>query len=89
MKVSYLKEMIKHMPDDTLIFVAMFEKSEAEEHLVENFNEGKDFPITNEQWEEIVESMDRDETMWDEISNCWRHYLEKLYEKTEKAKVSQ
>jgi len=88
MKVSYLKEMIKHLPDDGHIFVAMFEKEEAEEHLVENLNEGKDFPISNEQWQEIVENMDRDECMWEEITNCWSHYIEKLYNQTKEGKIN-
>lgn len=75
--------MIKYMPDEAIVFVAMFEKSEGEEHIVENFTEGKDFPITNEQWADLVDNMDKDESMWIEISDCWRTYLERLYTKSQ------
>lgn len=88
MKVSHLKDIIKHMDDDDLIFVAIYDKEESEEHIRENLNDGEDFSITQEQWEEVVEKMDRDEGIWSEISDAWRDYLEKVYNSTKKEGVN-
>ena len=82
MKISHLKEVINLMSDDDLVFVAMFDKDEAEEHIRENLNDGEDFSITNEQWEEVVEKMDRDEGIWSELTDAWRDYIEKVYKST-------
>jgi hypothetical protein len=88
MKVKELKEIIKDMSDDDLVFVALYYKEESEEHIRENLNEGEDFSITNEQWEEVVEKMDRDEGIWSELSGAWRDYLEKVYNSTKKEGVN-
>lgn len=79
MKVSHLKSIIKDMRDDDLLFVALFEKDEADEHAMENLNDEIDFKFTDEQWESIVESMDRDEGVWEEIVNGFHHYIEMKY----------
>lgn len=79
MKVSHLKTIIKDMRDDDLLFVAVFEKDEADEHAMSNLNDEKDFKFTDEQWENIVESMDRDEVVWSEITDSFRHYVELKY----------
>lgn len=70
------------MRDDDLLFVALFEKDEADEHAMSNLNDEKDFKFTDEQWESIVESMDRDEGVWEEITNAFRHYVEMKYNET-------
>ena len=88
MKVSHLKEVINLMSDDDLVFVAMFDKDEAEEHIRENLNDGEDFSITNEQWEEVVEKMDRDEGIWSELTDAWRDYIEKVYKSTKQEGVN-
>lgn len=89
MKAGLLKQIVKDIPDNEEIFVFMFEKSEAEEHIVENFNEGKDFPISKEQWSQIVQSMDCDEGIWEEITNCWVNHIEKLYTQTKEGKINE
>lgn len=79
MKVSQLKSIIKDMYDDDLLFVALFEKDEADEHAMSNLNDEKDFKFTDKQWEDIIEQMDRDEGVWEEITNAFRHYIEMKY----------
>lgn len=74
--------MIKHLKDEDLLFVALYEKSEGEEYIVENFNDGNDFLLNDEQWGFIVEKMDQDENLWVEVSESFRHYLEKIYNQT-------
>jgi hypothetical protein len=84
MKVSYLKEMIKHLSDDEILFVAFYDKSEADEYATSNLNDEKDFVFTSEQWEAIVESMDRDEGIWEEIMGSWRYFIEKKFDEIKK-----
>ena len=88
MKVRELKEIIKDMSDDDLVFVALYYKEESEEHIRENLNDGEDFFITNEQWEEVVEKMDRDEGIWSELTDAWRDYIEKVYKSTKQEGVN-
>ena len=82
MKVSQLKSIIKDMYDDDLLFVALFEKDEADEHAMSNLNDEKDFKFTDKQWEDIIEQMDRDEVVWVEITDTFRHYIEMKYNET-------
>jgi hypothetical protein len=84
MKVSHLKQVIEDMPDDTILFVAIFEKDEADEHAMSNLNDEKDFKFSAEQWENIVEKMERDEGIWNELMNSWRYYLEQKFDEIKK-----
>ena len=82
MKVSHLKQVIEDMPDDAILFVGIIDKDEADEYAMSNLNDEKDFKFTDEQWESIVESMDRDEGVWEEIVNAFHHYVEMKYNET-------
>jgi hypothetical protein len=82
MKVSHLKQVIEDMNDDTLLFVAVFEKDEADEYAMSNLNDEKDFEFSLTQWEDIVDKMHKDENMWGEIMNSFRYYVEKKYNDT-------
>jgi hypothetical protein len=82
MKVSHLKEIIKDMSDDDILFIALFDKDEADEHVMSNLNDEKDFKFSSEQWEAVVESMDRDEGVWQEIMGSFRHFVEVGFNKT-------
>ena len=84
MKVSHLKQVIEDMSDDTILFVAIFEKDEADEHAMSNLNDEKDFKFSAEQWENIVEKMERDEGIWNELMNSWRYYLEQKFDEIKK-----
>ena len=76
MKVSHLKQVIEDMPNDAILFVGIIDKDEADEYVVSNLNDEKDFKFTDEQWESIVESMDRDQGVWEEMLGAFRHYVE-------------
>jgi hypothetical protein len=84
MKVSHLKQVIENMRDEDILFVAIFDKPEADEHATNNLNDEKDFVFTSEQWEAIVESMDRDEGIWEEIMGSWRYFIEKKFNEIKK-----
>jgi hypothetical protein len=84
MKVSHLKQVIEDIPNDAILFVAIFDKDEADEHAMSNLNDEKDFKFTDEQWENIVERMDRDEGIWDELMSSWRYYIEQKFNEIKK-----
>lgn len=84
MKVSHLKQVIENIPNDAILFVAIFDKDEADEHAISNLNDEKDFKFTDEQWEDIVERMDRDEGIWDELMSSWRYYIEQKFNEIKK-----
>lgn len=79
MKVSHLKQVIEDMNDDTLLFVAILEKDEADEYVMSNLNDEKEYEFSLDQWADIVEKMDRDEGVWSEIMDSFRHYVELKY----------
>ena len=79
MKVSHLKQIIEDMNDDSLLFVAILEKDEADEYAMSNLNDEKDFEFSLDQWADIVEKMDRDEGVWSEIMDSFRHHVELKY----------
>lgn len=82
MKVSHLKQVIEDMHNDTLLFVAVFEKDEADEYAMSNLNDEKDFEFSLQQWEDIVDKMHKDENMWNEIMHSFRYYVENKYNET-------
>jgi DNA replicative helicase MCM subunit Mcm2 (Cdc46/Mcm family) len=84
MKVGHLKQVIEDMSNDNILFVAIFEKDEADEHAMSNLNDEKDFKFSAEQWENIVEKMERDEGIWNELMNSWRYYLEQKFDEIKK-----
>jgi len=84
MKVSHLKQVIEDIPNDAILFVAIFDKDEADEHAMSNLNDEQDFKFTDEQWENIVERMDRDEGIWDELMSSWRYYIEQKFNEIKK-----
>lgn len=88
MKINRLKEMLEQIDENQEIFVAFYTKEEAEEHIQENLNEGDEFPLTDEQWQEIILYMDHEDGIFEELSNAWTHYLEKMFTKLQKERVS-
>jgi len=84
MKVSHLKQVIEDIPNDAILFVAIFDKDEADEHAMSNLNDEKDFKFTDEQWEDIVERMNRDGGIWDELMSSWRYYIEQKFNEIKK-----
>lgn len=86
MKISHLKNIIKDDSDDTIVFCHIYDKSEADEYVSERWTEGKPFEFTAEQWEAIVEDIDRDDHMWQQIYDAFDHYIHQKYEEITKGK---
>jgi hypothetical protein len=84
MKVKELKEIIKDMPDDDILFIALFDKDEADEHAMSNLNDEKDFKFSEYDWSDIVDKMNSDEGVWQEIMGSFRYCVEVAFNKTKK-----
>jgi len=84
MKVKELKEVIKDMLDDDILFVALFDKDEADEHAMNNLNDAKDFKFSEYDWSDIVDKMNNDEGIWQEIMGSWRYFIELEFNKIKK-----
>jgi hypothetical protein len=82
MKVKELKEVIKDMPDDDILFIALFDKDEADEHAMSNLNDEKDFKFSEYDWSSIVDKMNNDEGVWQEIMGSFRYFVEVEFNKT-------
>lgn len=84
--VKRLKELLSTMKDDEVIFFCLYDKTETEEHIQENYNEGDEFPLTEEQWIEIVDGMNSSESIWSDINNVWCDLMQEVYQKAITAK---
>jgi hypothetical protein len=82
MKVKELKEVIKDMSDDDILFIALFDKDEADEHAMSNLNDEKDFKFSEYDWSSIVDKMNNDEGVWQEIMGSFRYFVEVGFNKT-------
>jgi len=88
MKINRLQEMLAEMDQNKEIFVAFYTKEEAEEHIQENLNEGDEFLLTDEQWQDIILSLDHEDGIFEELNNAWTYYLEKMFTKLQNERVS-
>ncbi len=79
MKVSQLKENIKDLPDDEEVYVMMFEKSEANDHIFNNFENGEQQPeITGDEWQAVIEGMNKDDGLWDSVYESFRYGINQI-----------
>ena len=77
MKVKDLKEIIKDMTDDDILFVASFDKEEANEHM--NNNIEAETSLTKDEWEYVVNKMDQDENLWHDMFEAFKYYIDASY----------
>lgn len=83
MKIGQVRNLIEGMADLEEMFVAIYDMNEANEYIEENLDSDDETiaPLTKEEWSEIVEEMNHDEGIWDEMSNAFRHFIDKTIEK--------
>jgi len=77
MKVKELKEIIKDMTDDDILFVATFDKNEADEHVDNNIE--SETSLTKDEWEYVVTKMDKDENLWHDMFEAFKYYIDASY----------
>lgn len=88
MRIRQLAEMLAGMDQNAEIFVAFYTKEEAEEHIQENLNEGDEFPLTDDQWQDIILQIDHEDGIFQELSDSFAYHCESMFNKIQKERVS-
>ena len=87
--VQRVKDLLNTMNDEDKVYFVLYEKTEAEERIQENLNEGDEFQLSDDAWEGIVHGLNHSESIDEEINYHWRLLLEQAYEKTNEAKTEE
>ena len=91
MRVGQIRTNIEQLGDEVEIFIAWFDKDEAQEHiqnnLMEDFNASSDIVLTEEEWKSVVIKMSDDDGIWNELNESFKYYVEQAIENREKGKA--
>jgi hypothetical protein len=49
--VKRVKDLLNTMNDEDKVYFVLYEKTEAEEHIQENLNEGDEFQLSDDTWD--------------------------------------
>jgi|TARA_R110000868_G_scaffold74293_5_gene214768 hypothetical protein len=92
MLVKQIKANIEGLSDDVEIFIAWYDKDEAQEHiqnnLMEDFNLSSEIVLTEDEWKYVVNKMGDDEGIWSELNESFKYYVEQAIENREKGKAN-
>jgi hypothetical protein len=84
MNIGRLRTIIEDRSDSELVFLALYDKDEAEEliqnNLMEDFGASNDVKLTQEEWVYIYTKMIEDEGIWNEINESFRYYINNVVE---------
>lgn len=92
MRVGQIRTNIEGLSDDVEIFIAWFDKDEANEHVQNNLNETDEYDesrnLTDEEWEYVQNKMSDDDGIWNELNESFRYYVEQAIENREKGEAN-
>ena len=92
MRVGQIRTNIEDLGDEVEIFIAWFDKDEAQEHiqnnLMEDFNQSSDIALTEDEWKTVVNKMGNDDGIWNELNESFRYYIEQVIENREKGEAN-
>jgi 5S rRNA maturation endonuclease (ribonuclease M5) len=92
MRVGQIRTNIEELGDEVEIFIAWFDKDEAQEHiqnnLMEDFNKSSDIVLTEDEWKSVVNKMSNDDGVWNELNESFRYYVEQAIEQREKGEAN-
>ena len=79
MRVGDIKELIKDLPDDAQIYGIHMDRTEANDHIWNNFEKGEEQPeITDEEWQKVVYEMQADDGIWEQVSESFNWQMDKI-----------
>ena len=87
MKIGQVRTLIEDKSDNELVFLAWYDKDEANEHIVNNIDDEQP-EITHEEWIEIYSSMVDDEGIWQQMNEAFTYYCHKVIEKRVKGETN-
>jgi hypothetical protein len=73
MNIGRLRTLIEGKSDSELVFFAMYDRFEADEHIVNN--EDDKTPLTDDEWIYVYTRMIEDEGIWTELNDSFRYYI--------------
>jgi hypothetical protein len=86
MKIGKLRTLIENKSDSELVFVAWYDRDEADEFIGNHFDEKTD-PVTDEEWITIYSSMVDDERVFQELNESFRYYIDAVMADRAKGKA--
>lgn len=90
MRVGQIRTNIEDLSDEVEIFIAWFDRDEANEHiqnnLMEDFGQSNEVTLTDDEWKYVVRKMSDDDGIWNELNESFRYYIEQAIENREKGK---
>ena len=79
MRVADIRELIKDLPDDAQIYGIHMDRTEANDHIWNNFVDGEKQPeITDEEWQKVVYEMQADDGIWEQVSESFNWQMDKI-----------
>lgn len=92
MKIGALRTLIENKSDNELVFIAWYDKDEAQEllqnNLMEDFGASNDVVMTHEEWVEIYTNMVEDEGIWQQMNEAFQYYVNNVIERREKGNAN-
>jgi hypothetical protein len=87
MRVGTIRNLIVDMSDDEEVIALWYDKSDANDYVYNNMGDGENQPeITNTEWIETVHEVEKDEGVWQEISEAFNYQMNKIEQARIKAK---
>lgn len=91
MRVGQIRTNIEDLSDEVEIFIAWYDKDEANEHIQNNVLEGEDYDesknLTQEEWLFVIKKMSNDDGIWQQLNEAFAYYVEQTVENREKGKA--
>jgi hypothetical protein len=90
MRVGQIRTNIEDLSDEVEIFIAWYDKDEANEHVQNNVLEGQEWDesknLTDEEWQYVIKKMGNDDGIWQQLNEAFAYYIEQAIEDREKGK---
>lgn len=89
MRVGTIRTIIEGMSDDDVVACFWYDKTEANDYIFNNMVNGEQEPeIKENEWLELVAEFEGDEGIWQQTSESFNWYMEKITDKRDKGKVN-
>lgn len=88
MRVGQIRTNIENMSDEVEIFIAWYDRDEANQHIENNMCDGykETDDLTDEEWFHVVKKMGNDDGIWQALNEAFIYYVEQVVELREKGK---
>jgi hypothetical protein len=87
MRIGELRTLIENRSDSELVFLALYDKDEVNEHIMNNISD-QEPEITHEEWIYVYTKMIEDDGIWTELTESFRYYVDNVIEQRAKGKTN-